>query len=196
MHVLPVSKNRHTLRVFGCPVRPNRRSGGKPGDATGHGVSGNDRCGALLRQQNPLNTMVGAKLHPSGRWRTSGVMLPFWDSWCALDRSNGSGERALGWFTRKRRVRSWCLEPECRAEAPKAQTGDTIPALATPPPQTQQEQCEEANALGRDQRWGEHMQAAAEQNKHQTWPDQWSRCRMLPHGPSVFGDGVSSGCVG
>ncbi len=78
-------------------------------------------------------------------------MLPFWDSWCALDRSNGPGERALEWFTRKRRVRCWCLEPECGAEAPKGQTGDTSPALATPPPETQQEQCEEANALCRDQ---------------------------------------------
>ena len=123
-------------------------------------------------------------------------MLPFWDSWCALDRSNGPGERALGSFTWKRRMRCWCLEPECGAEAPKGQTGDTSPALATPPPQTQQEQCEEANALGRDQRRGEHMHAAAEQNEDQTWPHQWSRCRMLPHGPSVFGDGVSSECVG
>ena len=123
-------------------------------------------------------------------------MLPFRDSWCALDRSNGPGERASEWFTRKRRVRCWCLHPECGAEAPKSQTGDTSPASAKPPPQAQQEQCEEANALCRDQRWGEHMQAAAEQNTDQTWPDQWSRCRMLPHGPSVFGDAVSSGCVG
>lgn len=123
-------------------------------------------------------------------------MLPFWDSWCALDRSNAPGERASERLTRKRRVRCWCLEPECGAEATKDQKGDTSPALATPPPQTQQEQCQEANALCRDQRWSEHMQAAAEQNEDQTWPDQWSRCRMLPHGPSVFGDGVSSGCVG
>lgn len=59
-----------------------------------------------------------------------------------------------------------------------------------------QEQCKEANALCKDQRWAEHMQAAAEQNEDQTWPDQWSRCCILPRSPSVFKDGVHSECVG
>ena len=40
------------------------------------------------------------------------------------------------------------------------------------------------------------MQAAAEQNEDEAWPDQRSLCRVLPHGPSVFGDAVRSSGVG
>ena len=86
--------------------------------------------------------------------------------------------------------------PECRCRRAILSPNAANPPTATPPPHAQQEQCEEANALGRYQRWGEHTQTAAQQNEDQTWPDQWSRCHMLPHGLSVFGDGVSSGCAG
>ena len=79
-------------------------------------------------------------------------MLPFWDSWCALNRINVPGERASEWLMRKRRVRCWCLDPECSAESTKGQTGDTSPALATLPPHTQQEQSKESNALCQYQR--------------------------------------------
>lgn len=40
------------------------------------------------------------------------------------------------------------------------------------------------------------MQAAAEQNKDRAWPDQRSLYGMTPHAPSVFGDEMSSACVG
>ena len=154
-------------------------------------VSGNDHCGALQGQQNPLNTMVGAKLHPSGRWRTSGSCCHS-GFWCALIEATVLESVLWELHTEGGEVLVLGARMRCRgSQGPDRRHEPGLGDTSTP---DQTGATRKATAWA-DQRWGEHMHAAAEQNEDQTWPDQWSRCRMLPTAPVSSGMGELE-CVG